>query len=390
MSRMIDMTGQTFGRLTVSDRADDYVSPSGRRFVQWRCKCNCGKDVVVLGINLKNGKTKSCGCLRAELDTIRSSTDLSGQRFGRLTVISRADDIVNKNGTLAPRWRCVCDCGNETIVRTQGLKSGSAKSCGCLRKENMENARKHSKNDLFDLTGQTFGRLTVLDRADDYVSPSGNKLVQWHCKCNCGKDTVVAGNLLKRGKTRSCGCLKAEVNANRSLTDLSGNRISKENTRTHNKGETKTNTNRSSKDLSGLRFARLTVVSRADDYVAKNGIRHACWRCVCDCGKEVIVRATSLKDGDTKSCGCLRAETNSNCKLTDLSGQRFGRLTVISRADDFVNKNGAPVTRWRCVCDCGNETIVRAQNLVNGTTKSCGCLRRERASLRSSKNNGGS
>ena len=381
MSRMIDMTGQTFGRLTVSDRADDYVSPSGRRLVQWQCKCECGQDVVVLGINLKNGKTKSCGCLRAELDTIRSSTDLSGQRFGRLTVISRADDIVNKNGTLAPRWKCVCDCGNETIVRTQGLKSGSAKSCGCLRKENMENARKHSKNDLFDLTGQTFGRLTVLGRADDYVSPSGNKLVQWHCKCNCGKDTVVAGNLLKRGKTRSCGCLKSELNANRSLTNLSGKRVSKENTRTHNKGETKINSNRKLTDLSGQRFSKLTVISRADDYVAKCGTRHACWRCVCDCGNEVIVRATSLKDGDTKSCGCLRAETNSNCKLMDLSGQRFAKLTVISRADDYVNKSGTTVTRWRCVCDCGNETIARAQALKNGSVKSCGCLRKGRRRL---------
>ena len=387
MSKLVDLTGQTFGRLTVSDRADDYISPSGRSFVQWHCKCECGKGVVVLGINLKNGKTKSCGCLRAELDTIRSSTDLSGQRFGRLTVISRADDIVNKNGSTAARWKCVCDCGNEAIVREQGLKSGSVKSCGCLRRENMEHARKHSKNSFIDLTGQTFGRLTVLDRADDYVSPSGNKMVQWHCKCNCGRDVVVAGNLLKRGKTRSCGCLKAELNANRSLTDLSGNRVSKENTRTHNKGETKINSNRKLTDLSGQRFSRLTVISRTDDYVAKNGVRHSCWRCVCDCGNEVVVRATSLKEGDTRSCGCLRAETNSNCKLTDLSGMRFSRLTVISRADDYVAKNGATVTRWKCVCDCGTETIARAQNLVKGTTRSCGCLRREMAALRASTRN---
>jgi hypothetical protein len=241
----------------------------------------------------------------------------------------------------------------------------------------MDHARKHSKNSFIDLTGQTFGRLTVLDRADDYVSPSGNKLVQWHCKCECGKDVVVAGNLLKAGRTRSCGCLRAKLNATRSLTDLSGNRDSKENLRTHNKGETKTNSNRKLTDLSGQRFSRLTVISRADDYVAKNGTRRVCWRCVCDCGNEVIARATSLKEGDTKSCGCLRAETNSNGKLVDLSGQRFSRLTVISRADDFVNKNGSKVTRWRCVCDCGNETIVRAQVLKNGSVKSCGCLRRK-------------
>jgi hypothetical protein len=386
MSRVIDLTGQTFGRLTVLGRADDHVSSSGRRFAQWQCKCECGKDVIVIGSNLKKGKTQSCGCLRAELDTIRSSTDLSGQRFSRLTVISRADDIMNKNGTTAARWKCVCDCGNETIVRAQALKNGSVKSCGCLRRENMDHARKHSKNSFIDLTGQTFGRLTVLDRADDYVSPSGNKLVQWHCKCECGKDVVVAGNLLKAGRTRSCGCLRAKLNVNRSLADLSGNRVSKENMQTH-KGETKTNSHRKLTDLSGQRFSRLTVISRADDYVAKNGTRQVCWRCVCDCGNETIVRATSLKDGDTQSCGCLRAE-NSKRKLTDLSGQRFARLTVISRADNWVAKNGTIVTRWRCVCDCGNETIVRAPALKNGSVKSCGCLRREAASLRFSKNNG--
>ena len=145
MSRMIDMTGQTFGRLTVSDRADDYVSPSGRRLVQWRCKCECGKDVVVLGNNLKTGRTQSCGCLQAELTSTRKLTDLSGQRFARLTIISRADDYVDKRGRRCVRWKCVCDCGNEAIVRALTLTNGTAKSCGCLRRENIENLQTFKK-----------------------------------------------------------------------------------------------------------------------------------------------------------------------------------------------------------------------------------------------------
>ena len=284
MSRLVDLTGQAFGKLTVLERADDYVSPSGRKFAQWQCKCECGKEIIVIGLNLKNGKTKSCGCLRPKSDTNRGSMDLTGQRFSRLTVISRAEDKVDKNsGSRSVCWKCVCDCGNEKIVRTQNLVKGTTKSCGCLRQENMEHTRKQSRNSFIDLTGQTFGKFTVLARADDYISPSGHRLVQWHCKCECGKDTIVAGNELRRGTTLSCGCLKAELVPLPQLTDLTGQR-----------------------------FSRLTVISRAEDKVdKKSGHRFSCWKCVCDCGNETIVRAASLKTGRTKSCGCLRRKTPS-------------------------------------------------------------------------------
>ena len=136
MSRLIDLTGQTFGKLTVLDRADDYVSPSGRKFARWQCKCACGKEITAIGINLKNGKTKSCGCLRPKSDANHSSADLTGQRFSKLTVISRAEDKVDKkSGHRFSCWKCVCDCGNETIVRTASLKKGRTKSCGCLRRK---------------------------------------------------------------------------------------------------------------------------------------------------------------------------------------------------------------------------------------------------------------
>lgn len=55
-------------------------------------------------------------------------------------------------------------------------------------------------------------------------------------------------------------------------------------------------------------------------------------------------------------------------KLADLTGQKFGRLTVIERAENIGDR-----TRWKCQCDCGNEIIVYATNLKRGLTKSCGC-----------------
>lgn len=57
-----------------------------------------------------------------------------------------------------------------------------------------------------DLTGQRFGRLTVISRAEDYVLPSGHRRVQWLCHCDCGTKKVVRGTHLKSGAIVSCGC----------------------------------------------------------------------------------------------------------------------------------------------------------------------------------------
>ena len=65
-------------------------------------------------------------------------------------------------------------------------------------------------------------------------------------------------------------------------------------------------------------------------------------------------------------------------KLIDIVGQKFGRLTVISRAEN--GKTGQP--RWNCKCDCGGETTVWKGNLLSGRTKSCGCLNKELAAAR--------
>ena len=62
-------------------------------------------------------------------------------------------------------------------------------------------------------------------------------------------------------------------------------------------------------------------------------------------------------------------------KLIDLTGQKYGRLTVIRRGET-VNKR----TRWVCLCECGREITAEAYNLKTGHTNSCGCVQRERTS----------
>ena len=64
--------------------------------------------------------------------------------------------------------------------------------------------------------------------------------------------------------------------------------------------------------------------------------------------------------------------------LKDLTGERFGRLTVIRRVEDDGNRN----RRWLCICDCGNEKIVGGRHLTSGATKSCGCANLHNGNLR--------
>lgn len=69
MGKFIDLTNQQFNRLIVIKRASDYITPKGRKIVQWLCQCNCQGEnslKVIRGNDLKSGKTQSCGCLLKE------------------------------------------------------------------------------------------------------------------------------------------------------------------------------------------------------------------------------------------------------------------------------------------------------------------------------------
>lgn len=90
--------------------------------------------------------------------------DLTGMRFGRLTVYERTSDYVTPKGQHSIRWLCICDCGKEKIAKSCDLKKGSVKSCGCLKKDcqswlpgNPQNVmcrqRKISKNNTSGMTG---------------------------------------------------------------------------------------------------------------------------------------------------------------------------------------------------------------------------------------------
>src|ERR1700749_1840516 len=62
---------------------------------------------------------------------------------------------------------------------------------------------------LLNLIGQKFGRLTVIERAEDVFQPSGRKIIRWLCQCSCGNTKIVNRSALTGG-TQSCGCLQKE------------------------------------------------------------------------------------------------------------------------------------------------------------------------------------
>jgi len=182
-----DITNQRFGKLVALERLEERGS---RGNVQWKVKCDCGNVVTVDYSDLVSGNVKSCGCLN------RARRHLEGQRFGSVVVVCPAQDIEDHNDT----WLCQCDCGNEMTVWGGDLLRGRITSCGCRR------------NRIRDLTGQRFGRWLALYPLRE-KNESGNTV--WRCKCDCGNEGDVSMRALVTQGSRSCGCLKHDLNVAR-------------------------------------------------------------------------------------------------------------------------------------------------------------------------------
>lgn len=327
MAKLKDLIGQHFGKLTVLDRADDHVSKNGSSRTAWLCRCECGNELVVMGLNLTRGHTTSCGCARKD-GRKKLMIDITGQRFGNLTAIRHVEN--NKKNTY---WLFRCDCGTEKEMLLQNVKSGKSTSCGKCK--TVLNATVHTQRGIvgnsYDLTGQRFDKLVAVKRFVD-----DNK-VKYICKCDCGNTCVKTTSSLKYGTkyvgSNSCGCLQK-------------------------------NSVKKTKSLIGQRFNYLVVIGEAD---SKYGKLH--WLCRCDCGNETIVSSSGLLSGHTKSCGCYQDAVASNTHFEDLAGMKIGLLTVLKRVEDSSRGD----VRYLCQCECGNKKIIRGTPLKDGRTLSCGC-----------------
>ena len=204
--------------------------------------------------------------------------DLTGQRFGKLLVLKRAEN--DKFGKT--RWLCQCDCGNQKIINGSSLSRGLTTSCGCSKKEKLQ---EYNKQHTQDETGHKYGKLTVLYRD---LTPEHQKdgRAMWVCQCECGNIITVMGKSLRSGHTRSCGCLSIETSSE--IGKITG----------------PLNGGQQFKDILNERFGKLLVLKRVEN--TKDG--QAQWLCQCDCGNTIIVRGASLRNGNTTSCGCIKSK----------------------------------------------------------------------------------
>jgi hypothetical protein len=191
----IDLTGQRYGRLTVIRE----VERNGytRR---WLCRCDCGNERIVTMPNLRNGHTTSCGCVQRERTSVANTEDLTGQTFGRLHVLGRAEtkpSNVNK-----AFWACLCECGNHIIVASDKLKSGDTRSCGCLRVGAGQSVQEYNESNL-RVNGVMTPALKRKVRSD---SSTGVKGVSRRVDKN-GKESYVATITIK-GRTYYLGRFK--------------------------------------------------------------------------------------------------------------------------------------------------------------------------------------
>ena len=167
-----------------------------------------------------------------------------------------------------------------------------------------------------DLTGQHFGRLTVLSQDTSQRCDES----RWLCQCECGNQKVIRSSSLRRGLTRSCGCLNTE----------SRRKIGQ-----HNQ-----------KDLSNQRFGKLVALYPTSK---RTNDRQVIWACQCDCGNRIEVAQGNLISGNTSSCGCLKSygEAFLQQLLTELNVSYEKQVSFSDLADkgllkfDFaIYKNG--------------------------------------------------
>lgn len=223
----------------------------------------------------------------------RKKVDLTGQRYGHLIVLEAAENIGTRTA-----WRCLCDCGQETIVKTQHLRSGHTKSCGCQNGA----GGPREKLGLTYIDGTCVEMLKA--RTVRKNNTSGVPGVDWLAKKQRWRASICF-----KGKRRYLGsytrfedAVAARKRAEEDLFDVfldvySGKAPQSELREIEEVCPPIARDQRL--DLTGQRFGQLTVIAPAEDIGSMTA-----WRCLCDCGKETVVMTGHLRGGHTTSCGC--------------------------------------------------------------------------------------
>lgn len=232
---------------------------------------------------LKENKTYSeygdsgidCKGKNWERDGIRSSKsrykDLTGESNEYFTILFK---IKGNNEANCARWLAKCNCGNLFIISSTNFSKKIIKSCGLCYPELKHRPIIGEKYYYLTVIGQTYGEL---------INKKPKERLFWICLCDCGNITYVDTEHLtgydnpNKRTTKSCGCIRHKSPVNY-------------------------------EDLTGKIFGWLTALERDHEYEKKCKTRITYWKCRCKCGQIKTVSAGHLKNGNTKSCGCMMSK----------------------------------------------------------------------------------
>lgn len=179
-------------------------------------------------------------------------------------------------------------------------------------------------------------RWTVIKRAETKTPEA-----RWLCECSCENKTqkILSGSDLRKGKTKSCGCLRKEIAKSRTKYKINE------------------------------KYGALTII---EDTTNRNNSGSIIYRCKCDCGNDnyLIPSEELTKKINNNTLYC----SNSIHRIKDLTNQIFGDLIAIEPDKTTLNKNGN--VKWLCKCTrCNRSDLVsiRSHDLVEGKSKTCGC-----------------
>lgn len=219
--------------------------------------------------------------------------DLTGQKFGHLTVIKDTGERKNRQVV----QECECDCEKHPHIKVLGgsLRNGHTTSCGCSR---------IGKN-VIDLTNQHFGQLTVL-----YQTKVDAQRKAWQlCQCDCGNTREVLGTELRSGQVTACfNCTKNNISYKLATYEK----------------------------LKNKRFGKLIALEPTQK---RDNSGHILWKCICDCGTECLVSSNSLLTYNTLSCGCKKLSSGEEKIKEILLNNNICFTTQISFSDCKSPKN---------------------------------------------------
>lgn len=151
------------------------------------CQCDCGTTRDVVAAALLDNASKSCGCTRAgkERPSMQKKpfVDLTGRRFGKLLVVGYSHREKSRR-----MWKCLCECGVETLVKEVSLEFGCNKSCGCSQFPGVS-------------IGEKYGSYLVLSEGQQN---DATKRKMFLCRCDCGSEHLVSGTSLRTGRQPRC------------------------------------------------------------------------------------------------------------------------------------------------------------------------------------------